>query len=141
MPKKKTQPPDTVLPNGLEEHLGEIWDPRGHDETLASAQALLLSFVDAMKAGHLPAHTLEQVQDAVGILGRFAGYPREAHETEMFLESSLASSSYKTVAQILPSFIEDMNNRIKKRAVILSARESNDLSAPTQRIDDCEIPF
>ena len=138
---KKTKTPDTILPTAWEEHIGEVWDPRGHEEELVAANALLLDFVKAMSTGMMHAHTLKDVQDAFGTLGHFAGYPREAHETEMYLESALAASSYKSVSQILPSCMEDMNSRIKKRFSMLSSRESTNTSAPKSHIDDSEIPF
>lgn len=125
----------------MEEHLGQVQDPRGHEEELAAANAVLTSFVHAMSAGRQPACTLKQVQEAFGILGTLAGYPQEAHETEMYLESSLAASSYRTVAKILPSCIADMNDRIEKRIALLSAKENVELPTPRTPIDDSEIPF
>ena len=125
----------------MEDHLGQVQDPRGHEEELAAANAMLAGFVHAMSTGGLPGCTLTQVQEAFGILGTFAGYPQEAHEAEMYLESSLAASSYKTVAEILPSCIEDMNNRIEKRIALLSAQESVDLPTRRTPIDDSEIPL
>ena len=124
----------------MEEHLGQIQDPRGHEAELAAANTVLASFVQAMTTNQLPAHTLGQVHQAFGVLGTFAGYPQEAHETEMFLESSIAASSYKTVAQVLPSSIKDMNNRIEKRMALLSAQANNESTAPRTSIDDSEIP-
>ena len=141
MSKTKTRPSFPILPTELEKHLGEVWDPRGHEEQLASANAVLVSFVDDMSTGQLPVQTLKEVQEAAGVLGHYAGYPQEAHETEMFLESSLASSSFKTVAAVLPSFLEEMNDRIKKRGAILTAKERVNHSDPKQRIDDSDVPF
>jgi hypothetical protein len=125
----------------MEEHLGQVTDPRGHEEELAAANALLASFVDAMSTGRQPASTLTQVREAFGVLGTFAGYPQEAHEAEMYLESSLAASSYKTVAEILPLCIEDMNNRIQKRIALLSAQEKGEPLTQRTPIDDSELPF
>ena len=138
---KKNRAPDTVLPTSMEAHFGQVTDPRGHEEELETANALLAGFVHAMSTGRQPASTLTQVREAFGILGNFAGYPREAHEAEMYLESSLAASSYKTVAEILPSCIEDMNNRIGKRIALLSAEGKVELPKQRTPIDDSEIPF
>jgi hypothetical protein len=138
---KKKRAPDTVLPTSMEEHLDQVTDPRGHEEELASANALLANFVHALSAGRQPTSTLTQVQEAFGVLGTFAGYPQEAHEAEMYLESSHAASSYMTVAKILPSCIEDMNNRIEKRIALLSVQEKIEASTQGTRIDDTEIPF
>ena len=125
----------------MEKHLGQVQDPRGHEEELAAANAVLASFVHSMTAGRQPASTLTQVQEAFGILGTLAGYPQEAHEAEMYLESSLAAASYKTVAEILPSCIEDMNNRIEKRIALLSAQDNLELPTQETPIDNSEIPF
>jgi hypothetical protein len=138
---KKIRTPDTVLPTTMEEHLGQVTDPRGHEGELAAANALLASFVHAMSTGQQPESTLSQIQDAFGVLGTFAGYPQEPPEAVMNVESSLAASSYRTVAEVLPSSIEEMNNRVEKRIALLSAKEN--IKPPVQRtpIDDSEIPF
>jgi hypothetical protein len=141
MRKKKLLAPDPILPTPMEELLGEIWDPRGHEEIVATANAVLEAFVQNMEAGRLPVHTLGQIRDAVHTIGHFAGYPRAAHEIEMFLESPIASSSYKGVAGSLPTFIEDMNNRIARRTMVLSARRIEGPIPASKNVNDCEIPF
>jgi hypothetical protein len=140
MPKTTTLPPDAILPTPYEEHLGEISDPRGHERKLEAANVVLTSFMESMGAGRVPEQTLEHIREAVGTLGYYAGYPRGAHETETFLESPFASSSYKDVACILPSFIKEMNDRIVQRVTRLTTPERKPISQP-RCLDDNEIPF
>ena len=137
MAKHKIPQPAKVLPTPIEEHLGEVWDPRGHEDEIANANELLGGFVQDMKNGKVPECVMAQVREAAGTLGHFSGYPDNAHGMDCFLDSPLASS-YRDVAQLLPSFIVEMNALIKARTAMLSEPS---VVATKRFIYDDDIPF
>jgi hypothetical protein len=141
MPKHKVPKPDQIVPTLLEEHLGEIWDPRGHKEPIANANALLSRFVEEMNRGQLTEITLDHVREAAGTLGHYSGYPDDAFRMDCFLDSPLASSSYRAVAQALPSFIKDMNALIAARAVKLDEFSNPPAPIAPTRVNDEDLPF
>ena len=124
MPKKRTADAELILPTELEEHLGEVSDPRGQEDKIAKANELLRSFHEDMNRGRLPATTLDQVRHAVSTLGHYSGYPREAFEMDCYLDSKFAEASYRGVADSLPSYTDQMNARIRIRIERLSAPPS-----------------
>lgn len=137
MAKHKIQQHVQVLPTPIEEHLGEVWDPRGHKDEIANANELLGGFVEDMNNGKVPQLVMDQVREAAGTLGHFAGYPDNAYRMDCFLDSPFASS-YREVAQKLPSFIDDMNTLIQARIVKLSELP---VVATSRSIGDKDIPF
>jgi hypothetical protein len=140
MSKPNTLPPDAILPTLYEERLGEIFDPRGHEGSLTAANLLLASFLQSMNAGQVPEQNLEHIREAVGTLGQFAGYPKEAHEMEMFLESPLAASNYKAVAHVLSLSIRELNDRIAQRVTRLTTLQRSEPNSPQRRLDGDDIP-
>ena len=141
MPKHKNQNPAQVVPTPLEEHLGEVWDPRGHEEKIAIANQFLSRFVEDMNNGKVPQFTLDQVREAAGTLGHFSGYPDDAHSMDCFLDSPFASSSYRAVAKALPSFMNDMNSLIHARIEKLSEQSNPPLPAAQRSTVDDDLPF
>ena len=141
MPTKKSQVPDPILPTPMEEHDGEIIDPRGHEEKIGLAVATLSNFAKDMVEGRLPTSTLTQVREAVETLGHFAGYPADAHRLGFYLESEYAPSSYSEVASLVGPYTEDMASRIRTRIAMLNAPTpgSPTKSGPEEKDDDC--PF
>jgi hypothetical protein len=137
MAKRKIQQHAQVVPTPIEEHLGEVWDPRGHEDEIANANELLGSFVEDMNNGKVPKLVMDQVRKAAGTLGHFAGYPDNAYSMDCFLDSPLASS-YREVAQELPAFIGDMNTLIQDRIAKLSELP---VVATRRSISDDDIPF
>ena len=137
MAKHKIQQPAQIMPTPIEEHLGEVWDPRGHEDEIANANELLDGFVEDMKNGKVPQPIMDQVREAAGTLGHFAGYPDNAHGMNCFLDSPLASS-YQKVALLLPYFMDEMNTLIKARIAKLSELA---VVATRRFIDDDDIPF
>lgn len=141
MAKPKNKKPLQVVPTPLEEHLGEVWDPRNHEGEITSATELLSKFVDDMENGRPTEITLDRVREAAGTLGQYSGYPDEAFGMDCFLESPVASSSYRAVAQALPSFIRGMNALIQSRAAKLTERSTPSVVSLSRTIDDEDIPF
>ena len=136
MAKAKDRKPTQVVPTPLEEHLGEVWDPRGHEAQIATANELLCRFVEDMKKGRLTELTLDRVREAAGTLGYYSGYPDDAYSMDCFLDSPLASSSYLAVAQALPAFIQDMNALIQARAAKLAEQSNPPEAASPKSISD-----
>ena len=141
MEKHKVPRHAQVVPTPLEEHLGEIYDPRGHEEKIAVAYDRLGSFIEDMNSGKQPQLTLDQVREATGTLGHFSGYPDEAYNMDCFLDSPLASSSYRAVAQALPSFIMNMNTLIQARIAKLSEQSNPQIPVARKATDDADLPF
>lgn len=137
MAKHKILQHAQVVPTPIEEHLGEVWDPRGHEDEIANAKELLGGFVEDMNNGRVPQFVMDQVREAAGTLGHFAGYPDNAHGMDCFLDSRFALS-YREVAQVLPSFIDDMNTLIQARIAKLSELP---VVATRRSIGDDDIPF
>lgn len=132
MAKPKNQKPTRVVPTQLEEHLGEVWDPRNYEVEIASATEHLCRFVEDMENGRSTEITLDGVREAAGTLGHYSGYPDDAYAMDCFLESPVASSSYRAVAHALPSFIRNMNALIEARAAKLAERVHLASSFPAQ---------
>ena len=141
MAKPKIQNWPQIVPSSLEEHLGEVWDPRGHTEEIRMANEFLCRFVSDMENGLVPEITLDVVRQAVDTLGKYSGYPDDAYGMEIFLYSPLASSSYRTVARMLPSFMQDMNALIIARNRILDAQTSDEIAHKPEQINDEDLPF
>lgn len=139
--KPKIQNRPQIVPSSLEEHLGEVWDPRGHEEEIRIANDLLRQFVSDMENGLVPEVTLDTARRAVDTLGKYSGYPEDAYGMEVFLDSPLASSSYGTVAQILPSFMRNMNTLIEARTRILETQTSDGRAHRRERVNDEDLPF
>ena len=140
MPKKPA-PPAKVVPSPLEEHLGEIWDPRGHEGGIADANSLLAMFVGYMAEGRVPPVTLDQVRTSAETLGHYAGYPEEAYAMECILDSSYASSSYRKVAEALPAFLEEMNALIRARISQLNRSTIYPATVASRPVSDDDLPF
>ena len=105
------------------------------------ANEFLCRFVSDMENGLVPEITLDVVRQAVDTLGKYSGYPDDAYGMEIFLYSPLASSSYRTVARMLPSFMQDMNALIIARNRTLDAQTSDEIAHKPEQINDEDLPF
>jgi hypothetical protein len=136
-----------VFPSPFEEHIGQVWDPRPNQNQIAEAKNTLHQFLSDMDASRVPIATLTQVNAAVEVLGKFAGYPSEAHHMEMFLESKEAAS-YRTTATVLKGFAEEMEVLILARveAAQMAERLGTTSGRPAEHsgkhpISEDELPF
>jgi hypothetical protein len=141
MPKPRFDASVQVVDTPLEEELGEVWDPRGHEQQIASATEVLRRFCDDVNGGRVPNNTLVQVRQAAGVLVHFSGYPEDAYRMECFLESGTAESSYRQVARMLPEFVEQLNKLIQARSIKLTEVAAQRLPAGRKLVNDDDLPF
>ena len=137
-----------VIPSPIEDHLGQVWDPRQHLDEIAESNRVLKQFLEDMDAKRLPSATLDHVRAAAGTLGLYAGYPSEACHVETFLDSPEASSSYRTTASVLKGFMEEMNSLIlaRMKSTQVTASAAPDSLSPASRpgvspAHEDDIPF
>jgi hypothetical protein len=137
-----------VIPSPIEEHLGQVWDPRQHQEEIEESNRVLRQFIEDMDAGRVPDATMGHIRTAAASLGEFAGYPSEACNMESFLDSAEASSSYRTTVSILKVFVDEMNTLILARmnhSKLAASEAPNSVSGNTTSrhtsISDDDMPF
>lgn len=141
MPKPRFDVAVQVVPTPMEEELGEVWDPRGHEQQIAGATEVLHRFCDDVNGGRVPIDTLVNVRQAFGVLGHFSGYPEDAYLMECFLESEFAESSYRLVAKMLPEVAEQLNKLIQARSSKLNEVAEQKFQVGRKLVNDDDLPF
>ena len=129
------------LPSEYEEYIGEIFDPSLHLREIDQANTILVEFVSALSQNKAPVATLSDIGAAVSTLGKYAGYSTEAHQMELFLESTLAAN-YRTTSKVLQGFIRTINQEINERLELSAKKESlKSVELQKSRVPDEDIPF
>lgn len=103
-----------VIPSSIEEHLGQVWDPKNAKDEIGNVNNVIDEFIESMRQGRVPKSGIDQIAEATDILGLYAGYPGEAADFEGYIKSDIAVS-YQEVAGILQGFAAEMNVLIETR--------------------------